>query len=325
MAGITPDTTVRLGDIAFANTEVPEKMPFGGKQSLAVHELVGGVRVVDAMGGFDAPITWSGLFKGENALARARALQNMTRTGAPLQLTWSEFTYTVVIESFSADFERFYQIPYSITCTVAKDNAKDAPLAGKVSLDGQVRTDMGTVSTISSSIGNAPLSGLVSTLSSAVSAVSDFSKATQSQLNTVLLPLAAVQAQTKLLIASVGNTIANISTVGGILPYNPIATQAAKLTQQVTGFTQMPQLYNLQSVLGRMSTNLNTASTTGQTVSVAGGNLQQIAAQQFGDATAWTLIAKANGLKDPQVTGLKTLAIPPAPPAGQPVGGVLSG
>ena len=93
---------------------------------------------------------------------------------------------------------------------------------------------------------------------------------------------------------------------------------------QVAGFTELPQLYNLQSVLGRMGTNLKTATVTGQTVSVAGGDLQVIAAQQFGDATAWPLIATANGLKDPKVTGLKTLAIPPAPSTNQPVGGILS-
>ena len=324
MAGMKPDTTVTLGGFAFADTEVPEKMPFGGKQALVSHDLVGGVRVIDAMGGFEGPIEWSGMFLGSNALARARALDTMRRAGKSLQLTWSELTYTVVIESFSADFERFYQIPYRITCTVAKDNAKDAPVAGKVSLDGQVRSDTIAAGGLSDLIGNAPLSGLVTTLSTAVSAVSDFSKATQSQINTVLAPLAAVQVQVKNLIATVGNTVANITTVGGVAPYNPIAVQAAKLTQQVTGFTQLPQLYNLQSVLGRMGTNLNTSTVTGQTVSVAGGNLMVIAAQQFGDATAWPLIATANGLKDPQVTGLKTLAIPPAPPTNQPVGGILS-
>lgn len=318
------DTTVKLGDFAFAGNEVPEHMPFGGKQSLAVHELVGGVRVIDAMGGFDAPIHWSGLFTGPNALSRARQLDAMRRKGAAVDLSWSELKFTVVIESFAADFERFYQIPYQISCLPAK-SAAGAPLSGKVNLDGQMRSDMGLVSTLSSAIGNSPLSSAVATLSSAVKSVSDFAKATQSTINGVLQPLAAVQSQVKTLISSVGNTVANITTLGGVAPFNPIAQQASKLMGQVSSFTTLPQLYNLQSVLGRMGTNLQTASTTGQTVSTAGGNLFQIAAKQFGDATAWPMIAKANGLIDPQIQGLKTLAIPPAPQGSQPVGGVLGG
>ncbi len=46
-------------------------------------------------------------------------------------------------------------------------------------------------------------------------------------------------------------------------------------------------------------------------ITVAGGNLFAIAAQQYGDATAWLQIARANGLSDPFLSGLVTLTIPP--------------
>ena len=46
------------------------------------------------------------------------------------------------------------------------------------------------------------------------------------------------------------------------------------------------------------------------TVTVIGTTLFAVAAQQFGDATAWDQIATANGLSDPMVWSLTTLIIP---------------
>ena len=47
-----PDLILQLGDFQFQQQEIPESIPFGGEQALAVHRLVGGVKVVDAMGGW---------------------------------------------------------------------------------------------------------------------------------------------------------------------------------------------------------------------------------------------------------------------------------
>ena len=46
-------------------------------------------------------------------------------------------------------------------------------------------------------------------------------------------------------------------------------------------------------------------------ITVSGGNLYQIAAQEYGDAMGWVQIAQANGLADPELVGLVTLTIPP--------------
>jgi nucleoid-associated protein YgaU len=51
--------------------------------------------------------------------------------------------------------------------------------------------------------------------------------------------------------------------------------------------------------------------TSAKTIAVNGGNLQNIAAQQYGDATLWPAIAKINGLSDPNLpAGAMTLQIP---------------
>jgi hypothetical protein len=47
-----------------------------------------------------------------------------------------------------------------------------------------------------------------------------------------------------------------------------------------------------------------------QTLTVAGGNLFQIAAQYLNDATQWIRIAQLNGIDDPMLTGVVTILIP---------------
>lgn len=49
-------------------------------------------------------------------------------------------------------------------------------------------------------------------------------------------------------------------------------------------------------------------------ITVAGGNLFRIAAEQLGDATQWIRIAQLNGLPDFLVQGLVTLQMPSTNP-----------
>jgi hypothetical protein len=54
---------------------------------------------------------------------------------------------------------------------------------------------------------------------------------------------------------------------------------------------------------------------SGTTITVAGGDLFHIAAQQLGDATQWIRIAQLNGLADPLLAGVTTLQLPGLNPA----------
>ncbi len=314
-----PDTVLTLKDkkdgseFAFSRFEIPERINFGGEQALAVHELVGGVRVVDAMGRIDAPLEWSGLFQGDVALMRALYLDGLRISGKAQTLTWSMFNFDVVIKSFHCDFERSYKIPYRISCVIVKDNYNPITTIVPAGVDEWISDDMAEANALGDLIGDGPLSDLLKTLDSAISAVSSFANAVQSTINSVLAPLAAVQARVRILIGSVGNVLTNVTTLGGILPNNPIAQQANKLMGQVNAMTQLPQLYNLQSVLGRIGGNLGSIGTTGKQVAIAGGNLYKVAADTYGDAMAWPGIASANGLKDPVIQGVQTITVPPQP------------
>lgn len=306
-------TSLSLGDVLFADLEVPEHITFGGEQRLTVHELVGGTRIVDAMGRSDMPLDWSGYFMGESALSRARDLEAKRIAGASLVLSWSEFSYDVLIQRFEADFQREWLIPYRVTCVVVGNHAQPQTSLDGTSIDSMVAGDLSTANTLTSQIGDSTLSGLMSTVNSAISTVSSFANAAQSTINSVLQPINAVQQQVSTLIGQAANTMINVTTLGGILPNNPISQSVATLAHQVTAYQQSPLLYNLQSVMGRMSTNIGNASGAVQQITTAGGNLMQMAAKVYGKAEAWTGIAKANGLNDPNVQGVQTLDIPVTP------------
>ena len=112
-----------LGPIVFQDFEIPESLAFGGTQSLTIHRLPGGARVIDAMGRDDAEMHWSGTFSGPFAAERARAIDLLRVEGQRLALIWDAFFYTVVIACFEAEYTRPTWIPYRLSCTVLVDEA----------------------------------------------------------------------------------------------------------------------------------------------------------------------------------------------------------
>ncbi|MEX3933265.1 hypothetical protein AB4Y32_15930 [Paraburkholderia phymatum] len=314
-------TSLSLGDVLFADLEVPEHITFGGEQRLIVQELVGGTRIVDAMGRSDMPLEWSGWFMGQNALQRAQYLEAQRIAGVSLPLVWSELFYDVVIRRFEADFQREWMIPYRIVCEVVANHSQPQTSLAGPSINDLINTDLSSANSLTSLIGNSTLTGLMGTVNTAIAGVSNFASATASTINGVLQPINAVQQQVSTLIGQAANTMTNVTTLGGILPNNPISTSVANIASQVTAYQQSPLLYNLQSVMGRMSINLGSVTGAAQQVTVAGGNLFQLAAKVYGKAEAWTGIAKANGVSDPVVQGVQTLNIPVTPDNS---GGLLS-
>lgn len=311
------DFQLQLGDFLFEAYEIPESISFGGSHKLVIHQFVGGARVVQAMGRDDADLSWSGMFLGESALDRATYIDSLRIAGQGLPLLWSGFNYLVVIKDFKCTFERFYKLPYSITFEIVKDNTKPNTTYFPAGFDAAILGDSAAANALGASIGDSPLTGLLTALNTAIGAVSTFANAAQAAINSVLIPLAAVQARVNILVASVTNTVQNVTTLGGILPHNPVAQSANTLISQVTAVNQLPQLYNLQSVLSRIDGNLSLIHGTqgGQSIVTSGGNLFALAEKYYGDATKWVTIAAANSLTDPQLTGTNTLTIPANPPS----------
>lgn len=142
-----------LGPVEFVNFSVPEGMPFGGKQRVKRHLLLGGARVIDTMGADIDTRSFSGTYFGDDALSSMLTIDAMRVAGQPVMLAWGAEARLVVVTDFTFDVKRFPQyITYSCTCLIADNN--DAASGSSGSVDDLTSSDaddaQSTVSTNSS-------------------------------------------------------------------------------------------------------------------------------------------------------------------------------
>lgn len=314
------DTSVVLGSVTFTGLEVPTSIPIGGDQHLSIHELVGGNRIIDAMGRADRPIEWSGWLIGPNAVSRQQELDALRISGSQQSLSWGGYRYTVIVRTFTAEYQRFYQIPYRISCEVVADLTQPVSTPQSQPIDQQVIADAILAEQIADAIADQVLIAAIQAMQVSLALITSFATAPKSTVTALAQTVLTAQTQVGVLTAGVNAAIGTPTSFGGIA-IGDGAGSAAALAAQTTQVFQLNNLKNISGVLGRISANLASANASPNTVTIAGGNLYQIAEQQYGDATAWTAIAKANDLTDPFVQGIATLTIPPQSDQS---GGILS-
>jgi hypothetical protein len=80
---------------------------------------------------------------------------------------------------------------------------------------------------------------------------------------------------------------------------------------QADDLYSLNNLYVMQTILQNMNKNIQLieAGTIGKVLTVTNANLYRIAAEEYGDATQWTVIANANGLTDPMIEATLTLTL----------------
>jgi hypothetical protein len=115
---------VLLGAVTLQGFEVPDTAPWGGDQALTVHKLIGGARVIDAMGIDDRAITIKGTFLSPDADQRALQVDVMRKAGQPVQFAWHSHVYLVVIKSFQPEFQRPDRVPYTLTVEILQDQTQ---------------------------------------------------------------------------------------------------------------------------------------------------------------------------------------------------------
>lgn len=121
--------SVTLGGVAFRDFEIPEAIVFGGTQRMAVHQPVGGGRIIDVLGAEAETIRFSGTFSGPDAEVRAQLLDITRVAGATLPLAWSGFAFSVVIGSFVAVYQKPWWIPFEIELVAVENLVTAAPMA----------------------------------------------------------------------------------------------------------------------------------------------------------------------------------------------------
>lgn len=315
--GLDPTTTrLVLGDFEFLDFEVPERIAIPGRQKTVLHQMVGGKRVIDVLGVEYDPLTWSGVITGSQSGDRVKALERMRDAGEEITLTLDEYSFTVVITSFVPVYEFIYRRPYSIEVAIVANNAsplKVDALTG--ALQGLLNSDVGQALGLSGTINVSAVTTAVSTVQGAVKQVTDFAHATVEEVQSVVRPIIAAQTLVQQQITQLESAANDITTLGGLVPGNPISKTVSNLLSQADQSTRIPALYSLQNVLGRLNKNVSSGQTADgvRTVTLSGGNLYQVASDQYGDASLWSSIASVNGLSDPQLTGINTLTIPSNP------------
>ncbi len=315
--------TLTLGSFTFARGEVPESIAFGSSQQLHVHTLVGGGRVIDAMGMVPVRLAWSGWFVGPQALDRARALKQLAEAGAPLPLLWGEFAYTVVISAFSAEFRAGPNLPYSITLEVVSDLAAAAPGDAPPGLAQMMTQDLANVSAHAATIGDDGLIAAVAMVSLGVNnTVGPGGSAPLTPA--VVRPLLPVIAQAQSVAAALNSTasvrIAALVplAIPAVMPAGPgaLGQFGSSLAQAATATNQSGLLNATSQALSRIATNLTAVAGVGgnggTTLTTGSTDLYHLAAAAYGDARGWTRIAQANQLTDPAIAGITQLVIPAA-------------
>jgi hypothetical protein len=314
-------TRVVLGNIEFVGLEVPESAtPGAGTQQTVIHKLVGGKRTVDVLGVDYDNLSWSGWMVGATAGARVKELETMRDTGNAVDLNIGEYYFSVVVAKFAARFEHQYRRNYTIELVVV--DRLDAPVTKNAlsgSLDALINSDVakssGLADMLHSDSVTSAVSGVksaIATVKTAVSQVQDFANATIDSVQSVIRPIVAAQQFVQAAISEVGASVSDITTLGGLIPGNPVSNAANNLLRQATSMTQLAPLYQMQGVLGRLQKNVLSGPLANGTVSVTTGNtsLQRLSADQYGDQSQWTRVAAANNITDPQITGIQTVKFP---------------
>ncbi|KAJ9430425.1 hypothetical protein PMI39_022950 [Pantoea sp. YR343] len=306
-------TRLILGEFEFMEFEVPERVVIPGRQKTVQHQLIGGRRIIDVLGTEYEPLTWSGVITGSQAGERVGALERMRDEGRPTVLTFDDYRFTVIITRFAPVYEYVWRRPYSIELAIiSNDGYSDKADALTGALRGLIDSDLGRALGLSSMISIDAVTRAVKDFHQAVKQITDFAHATVAQIQSVIRPLIAarniIQHELALLEAAAGD----ITSLGGLVPGNPVSKTVSNLLIHLDCSTRILALYRLQEVLGRLNKNVRTGQSAEgvKAVTLAGGNLYQVASEQYGDASMWTRIAEANDLTDPQLSGINTLQIP---------------
>ncbi len=245
------DIALILGPVVFQDFEATAGIRFGGEQRLAVHKLLGGARVIDALGRDDSEVVVSGTFSGSDATLRARALDELRALGTVLPLTWDAYYFSVVIRDFDVDYCNAYWMPFRLCCTVVRDEAA-AVIETVLSLGSLVLSDLGAA--IGQGLGGIDLTGA----QSAVAAPGATTLGTAAYGGAV----GAVGSAQSEIGAGLSASGASVTSAGAVLSTtNDPVIGGAALQSATASAGRLGQLASARGYVGRAAVNLANAST----------------------------------------------------------------
>jgi hypothetical protein len=285
MASIPPLTTalgsaspLTLGGVQFQTQQAPEDFPIGAiEQRLAIIELAGGGRVVQAMGAQPKPVTWKGRFYANEVATVIPALQGYAVDGRERLLTWGREQWYCIVKDVTPTYKFAFYSLYDITVEITRAANGILTIASPLSVDTQVQALV-----TSANISAAAILAADATAPNFAPSIANI----QLQLNT-MGPIAQASTQ-------------NITALSGLIGTAQAQAQpyAAGLTSASPSYVQTQQYI---AYLALMQTNV----TNGQaqtSIRVQGVNLYETAATYFGDVTQAFSLANMNGIFAMQLT-----------------------
>lgn len=258
---LTGQGVLTLGDVTFEGMELPEQLPQGGSQSLVVHKLAGGKRIVDAMGPDDEDVTWEGRLFGATAHLRSLRLDMMRRSGREVELAWGLRAYRVIVSSYIARVEDPFLVSYTISCTIVADLVAGDGAEESATLEQMIAADVAIAEAA------ARLAGMVMTAASVVHGITMAARPSRSRVAD-LPPEDMARARTAAAEGATGATAAAeqadaaLATPGGIPalePGMPPWDAAATLSAGADAADQAYHARMAAAAMTRVGMNLNEA------------------------------------------------------------------
>lgn len=296
-----------LGEVELFGFEIPETLPLGGVQQIAVTEYLGkNKRAVHALGAQPRPLEWSGIFLTDSALARANLIDGMRLRGETLEIIFGEFKAKVIISQFFFDVKHQWRVEYSIILEIVetdlkKDNLQiveslDHPEDGILALMDKIQDgflilqrsisviraiERGDINAIGGAIAN--ILGIMGTVSNYIPGLNF------SQFKAIAVSAVAIATTASALAAKLERI------VGPLGLGSPIDEALA--------------LSNSASVLAALIGRYNNPVAVRSVGSVS-TNVFRVAMEQYGTLDRWEDIAEANNIKRVLTVGPKNIQLP---------------
>lgn len=253
-----PDFVLTLGGVDFQEFEVPSEISAGGKQALSTHKYPGGIRTVDTSGPDDDPICWSGTFLDFDAELRCQQIDTMRRQGVAVPVTWSSFSYLVVVASFTWKYNRFYQIGYSISLEVVQDQTQPAGDSSP-DVEDQMQSDIGDA--LSDAQGfvagiSSGLAGAVQTIQNTVGTVNSITGGSIGFLTDLQNKVGAASNIAQGVLATTDQALSAAGAAANFAAGTSPGIMIANVGALVTASAAMPLAFDAANKLARLGKNV---------------------------------------------------------------------
>ena len=283
-----------LGGITFTDQEVPESIAFPVHQSVAIHELIGGKRVIQTLGTFYPTVSWSGILRYDTALSRSLALKRMEASAQPQKLTHLQDAYSVIVTQYLPTTRNRYKIEYQISVEIVSDISGQTTVTAPPSVDQQVgAANQNANTSLATMVSNDPVNTPIvqnsyTSMNAALDAAGPIAIANGSTAQAAGLSITAAVMAAQNYLSKVGS---------------------GNLTQRIA--TQ--QYLNNLLIISKNFAN----GQAPRTVTVTGGSFAQLAAKYYNDVGLAGALQSANGYASANLPSNvnSTITLPPYPPS----------